>query len=74
MWHSGRDAWNQAMSQDTMHKITTQYGQLYARYNPAHVAAMQAQAAQMIANRAAVSAQEEEPEVEYTVDSALAEL
>lgn len=74
VWNSGRDAWNQAMSQDTMHKITTQYGQLYAKYNPAHVAAMQAQAAQMIANRAAVSAQEEEPEVEYTVESALAEL
>ncbi|WP_434422743.1 hypothetical protein [Nannocystis pusilla] len=74
VWNSGRDAWNQAMSQDTMHKITTQYGQLYAKYNPAHVAAMQAQAAQMIANRAAVSAQEEEPEVEYTVEAALAEL
>jgi hypothetical protein len=74
VWNAGRDAWNLAMSQDTMHRITTQYGQLYARYNPAHVAAMQAQAAQMIANRPESSAQEEEPEVEYTVEAALAEL
>jgi len=73
-WNAGRDAWNLAMSQDTMHKITSQYGQLYAKYNPAHIAAMQAQAGQIVANRAASSEQEEEPEVEYTVESALAEL
>ena len=74
VWHAGSDAWNLAMSQDTMHRITTQYGQLYAKYNPAHIAAMQAQAGQLIANRPESSSQEEEPEVEYTVEAALAEL
>lgn len=73
-WNAGSAAWNEAMSQDTMHKITTQYGQLYARYNPAHQAAMQAQAGQMAANRAATSDQEDEPEVEYTAEQALEEL
>lgn len=73
-WNSGRDAWNDAMSRDTMHKITTQYGQLYAKYNPAHQAAMAAQAGQMVANHRAASDEADEPEEEYTVEAALAEL
>ncbi len=73
-WNTGRDAWNDAMSRDTMHKITTQYGQLYAKYNPAHQAAMAAQAGQIVANRMASSDVEDEPEEEYTVEAALAEL
>lgn len=73
-WNSGRAAWNEAMAADTMHKITTQYGQLYAKYNPAHVAAMHAQAGQIAAGRAASSSQEDEPEEEYTADKAIAEL
>lgn len=74
VWNLGRDAWNEAMSQDTLHKITTQYGQLYAKYDPAHVAAMQQQAGQIAANREQASSQPEEPEEEYTPEKALEEV
>lgn len=74
VWNLGREAWNEAMSQDTLHTITTQYGQLYAKHNPAHVAAMQQQAGQLVANRAQASAQPDAPEEEYTAETALAEV
>ncbi len=74
VWNAGRTAWNDAMAQDTLHKITTQFGQLYAKYNPAHEAAMQAHIGQAMANRGTSSGQEDSEEEEYTADKAIAEL
>lgn len=74
VWNLGREAWNEAMSQDTMHTITTQYGRLYAKYDPAHAAAMQQQAGQIAAGRAQASAQPDAPEEEYTPEKALEEV
>ena len=34
VWNLGREAWNEAMSQDTMHKITTQYGHAVREVQP----------------------------------------
>lgn len=73
VWNAGRTAWNDAMAQDTLHKITTQFGQLYAKYNPAHEAAMQAHIGQAMANRGSSSGQEDSEE-EYTAEKAIAEL
>lgn len=73
-WNTGREAWNAAMAQDTMHKITTQYGLLYAKYNPAHQAAMMAQAGQIVANRNESSSVDDTPEEEYTFDKAMEEV
>jgi hypothetical protein len=74
LWNTGRTAWNDAMAQDTLHKITTQFGALYAKHNPAHAAMMQAHIGQAMANRGASSSQEDEEEEEYTAEKALGEL
>ena len=73
VWKAGSAAWNEAMSQDTMHKITTQYGALYAKYNPAHQAAMAAAAGQIIANRDESSDVDDDDE-EYTFEKAMEEV
>ncbi len=72
-WNTGMQAWVQAMSQDNTHRITTQYGQLYAKHNPAQVQAMQQAAFQNLhqqMNQPAV----DEPEEEYTFEKAMQEV
>ncbi|MCA9561438.1 MAG: hypothetical protein KC583_22985 [Myxococcales bacterium] len=60
--------WNQAMAEDVNHHLTTQYGQLYAKYTPGFAQQMQGQiAGQMAANHAQrAGGVPDEPEEEYT--------
>lgn len=75
-WQRAQTAWNGAMASDM--NITMQYGQLYAQHSPGHQERMQAQiAAQAAADHAMSqnpSMEEDEPEVEYTLDNMLEEL
>lgn len=72
-WNSGMQAWTQAMSQDTTHRITTQYGQLYAKHNPAHVQAMQQAAFQNLYQQTS-QPDVDEPDEEYTFEKAMEEV
>ena len=74
VWDAGRAAWNDAMAQDTLHKITTQFGALYAKHDPGHAARMQAHIGQALADRGASSSREDAEEEEYTAEKAIAEL
>lgn len=69
-WQRAMAAWNTAMSQDVNHHITTQYGQLYAKYSPGFHEQMQGQVAAIMAADHAQRAAgiPDEPEVEYTFD------
>lgn len=75
-WQKGMNAWNAAMGADTSHRITMQYGQLYAKHNPAHQAQMQGQtAAIMAAHHAEREAGiDDEPEEEYEFPDMVREL
>jgi hypothetical protein len=75
-WQAAQAAWNAAMAADTDHHLTTQYGQLYAKYTPGFQEQMEQQTAALMAQnyeeRAAGEEDEEEPD--YTFEDALAEL
>ncbi len=76
-WQRAQAAWNQAMSEDVNHHLTTQYGQLYAKYTPGHQQQMEGQVAAIMAADHAQREQgpaDDEPEVEYTFDMAMGEL
>jgi hypothetical protein len=75
-WQRGQAAWNAAMAADVNHHITTQYGQLYAKYTPGFQQQMQGQiAAVMAADHAQRAAgRPDEPEREYTFDDMVREL
>ena len=76
-WQRAQAAWNQAMSEDVNHHLTTQYGQLYAKYTPGHQQQMEGQVAAIMAADHAQREQgpaEDEPEEDYTFDMAMAEL
>lgn len=77
-WQRGQAAWNEAMAADVNHHITTQYGQLYAKYMPGFREQMQGQTAAIMAGRHAqnegAAMQDDEPEREYTFDDALREV
>jgi len=74
LWVKANQAWIQAMSQDT--NVTTQYGQLVAKYTPGFQEQMEANmAASLAAANARSSAdEEEEEEKEYTFEEAMQEL
>ncbi len=67
-WQRAQAAWNAAMAADTNHHLTTQYGQLYAKYTPGFQQQMEAQTAAIMAADYAERAagRPDEPEVEYT--------
>ncbi len=67
-WQRAQAAWNAAMAADTDHHLTTQYGQLYAKYTPGFQQQIEAQtAAIMAADHAERAAgRPDEPEKEYT--------
>jgi hypothetical protein len=70
-------AWNAAMGADPTFKVTTQYGQLYAKYTPGFQQQMMGQTAAILAAHNATSASsltEDDLVEEYTLDHALAEL
>jgi hypothetical protein len=69
-------AWNAAMGADTTFKLTTQYGQLYAKYTPGFQQQMMGQTAAILAAHNATSASSYVPdqEIEYTLEHALREL
>ncbi len=75
-WQRAQEAWNAAMAADTDHHLTTQYGMLYAKYTPGFQQQMQDQTAAIMAQRHAERAEgvDDEPEVEYTFEDAVAEL
>lgn len=77
-WQSAQREWNAAMGADTNHHITTQYGQLYAKYTPGFEQQMQGQVAGIMAanyaERQQAADQDDEEDADYTVEQAIAEL
>ena len=75
-WQRAQAAWNAAMAADVNHHITTQYGQLYAKYTPGFQQQMQGQVAGMMAADHAQRAAgiPDEPEKEYTFTDMLREM
>ena len=77
-WQKAQAAWNQAMAEDVNHHLTTQYGQLYAKYTPGFQQQMQGQVAAMMAaehaQRENAAMQDDEPEEDYTFEQAASEL
>lgn len=75
-WQRAQTAWNTAMGQDTNHHITTQYGQLYAKYTPGFEQQMQGQiAATMAADHAQRAAGiPDDEEEEYTFEDMVREM
>ncbi|MCA9546445.1 MAG: hypothetical protein KC613_18700 [Myxococcales bacterium] len=75
-WQRAQTAWNTAMGADVNHHLTTQYGQLYAKYTPGFQQQMQGQVAGIMAGhyaqREAGIPDEEEPE--YTFDDMVREM
>lgn len=75
-WARVQKAWNDAMGADTSLRLTTQYGQLYAKHSPNHQAKMEAQVAAIMSESYAERAGgvSDEPEVEYTREMMIAEM
>ena len=75
-WQKGNAAWTAAMSADTDHHITTQYGTLYAKYTPGFQQNMEDQVAAIMAQDHAERAagRPDEPEKEYTFADMLREM
>ncbi|MEZ4380559.1 MAG: hypothetical protein R3A79_04390 [Nannocystaceae bacterium] len=75
-WQRAQAAWNAAMAADVNHHLTTQYGQLYAKYTPGFQQQMQGQVAGIMAADYAARAagQDDEPDPEYTFEDMVREL
>lgn len=71
-WQRANAAWTTKMSQDTSHKLTMQYGQLYSKYaGPAFQEEMVAQTAAILASANAPRDIVSEPEEELTPELCL---
>jgi hypothetical protein len=75
-WQQAQSAWTAAMAADVNHHITTQYGQLYAKYTPGFQQNMEASTASIMAANYAERTMglDDEPEREYTFDDMLGEM
>ncbi|MEM9071414.1 MAG: hypothetical protein AAGE52_23105 [Myxococcota bacterium] len=77
-WQRAQAAWNQAMAEDVNHHLTTQYGQLYAKFTPGFQQQMQGQVAGIMAaehaRRENASMEDDEPDEDYTFEMAMQEL
>lgn len=75
-WQKAQAAWNQAMSEDVNHHLTTQYGQLYAKYTPGFQQQMEGQTAAIMAARHAEQAAgiPDEPDEDYTLDDMIRDM
>lgn len=75
-WTRGSNAWNAAMGADVNHHLTTQYGQLYAKYSAGFAQRMQGQTAAIMAAHHAERAMglPDEPEEEYTFEHMLRDM
>ncbi|MEO0324836.1 MAG: hypothetical protein AAF447_17875 [Myxococcota bacterium] len=71
-WLTAQSEWNAAMGADVNHHLTTQYGQLYAKYTPNFQQQMQGQVAATMAARHAERAagEPDEPEEDYELPHA----
>ncbi|MEM1416493.1 MAG: hypothetical protein AAGH15_16400 [Myxococcota bacterium] len=76
-WLQAQQEWNAAMGADTNHHLTTQYGQLYAKYTPGFQQQLEGQVAgQMAAHYAqrAAGVDDDEPEEDYGIAHALRDM
>jgi hypothetical protein len=74
-WQRANDAWTAKMSQDTTHKLTMQYGQLYQKYaGPQFQAEVVQQTAAILADANRPRDVVSEPEVELTPELCLSKL
>ncbi len=71
-WQRANAAWTKKMGEDTSHKLTMQYGQLYSKHaGPSHREEMLAQTAAILADANAPRDVVSEPEEELTPDLCL---
>jgi hypothetical protein len=74
-WQRANDAWTAKMGQDTTHKLTMQYGQLYQKYaGPQFQEEMVQQTAAILADANKPRDVVDEPEVELTPELCLSKL
>lgn len=75
-WQKAQTAWNTAMGADHDHHLTTQYGQLYAKYTPGFQQQMEGQTAAIMAAEHAQreAGRPDEPEEEYELEDMIREL
>lgn len=76
-WQRAQNAWTAAMAADVNHHITTQYGQLYAKYTPGFQQNMEAQTAATMSARyveRSMGLEQDEPEPEYEFEHMVADM
>lgn len=75
-WQQAQNEWTAAMAADVNHHITTQYGQLYARYTPGFQQNIEANTAAIMSAHYVERSMgiDDEPEKEYTFDDMLGEM
>ncbi len=76
-WQQAQNEWTAAMAADVNHHLTTQYGQLYAKYTPGFQQNMEASTAAIMSGRyveRSMGLEPDEPEREYTLTDMVSEL
>lgn len=76
-WQQAQNEWTAAMAADVNHHLTTQYGQLYAKYTPGFQQNMEASTAAIMSGQyveRSMGLEHDEPEREYTLNDMVSEL